>query len=68
MLILSRKLDESIVIGEGADRVEITVIKLSPRRVTLRIHAPPWKKVLRGELEPHAISADASPDENPSTT
>lgn len=47
MLVLSRKLGESIKLG---DDVEITVCLLAGNRVRLGIVAPSDTKILRGEL------------------
>lgn len=49
MLVLTRKLDEQILIG---DNVKITVIKVRNNQVRLGISAPRDVRVLRGELEP----------------
>lgn len=51
MLVLSRKVQESIRIG---DEIEITVVQVSGNRVRLAISAPATCKVMRTEL----ISAD----------
>jgi carbon storage regulator len=51
MLVLSRKIDETIVIG-GAIRV--TLIAIRGRQVRLAIEAPPEVQVLREELIRHA--------------
>lgn len=47
MLVLSRKLNERIKIG---DDITITVIQLLEDRVRIGIEAPAMVKVLRGEL------------------
>lgn len=47
MLILSRKMDESIVIGEA---VTIKVLGMKGGEVRLGIEAPDSVKILRGEL------------------
>ena len=49
MLVLSRKLGESIVIGTG---VTVSVARLSRSRVSLVIDAPGGTSVLRNELVP----------------
>ncbi len=63
MLILSRKVGERIVIGEG---IEVIVQRVSGDRVTLGLAAPRDVKILRGELnafpepiytEPVAVAA-----------
>jgi len=47
MLVLARKLHESIIIGD----ITITVVTLSTGKVSLGIKAPPDKKILRAELQ-----------------
>lgn len=49
MLVLSRKVGETIRI---ADNVEIVVVQIGPGKVRLGINAPPEVKILRGELKP----------------
>lgn len=49
MLILSRKVGEQIVIGEG---ITVVVSRVSGDRVTLGLEAPPEVRILRGELRP----------------
>jgi carbon storage regulator len=47
MLVLSRKVRESLVIGE---RVKITIFRISGGRVQLGIEAPSNTRILRAEL------------------
>ena len=47
MLVLSRKMDEEIVIGEG---IRITVLRVKGDRVKLGIQADGDLKIMRGEL------------------
>ena len=61
MLVLSRKRDERIVIG---DSIVITVVEVRGDKVRLGIEAPPDVLVLRDELRPHAPSTDAETDES----
>lgn len=60
MLVLSRRAGESLMIGSD---IEITVTKISKRRVSLAIVAPRGVKVLRRELR----SLLAPPTESPAT-
>jgi carbon storage regulator len=46
MLVLSRKLGESIVIGN----IRISIVRIDQSRVRIAIEAPPEVKVLREEL------------------
>ncbi len=58
MLILSRKVGERIIIGEG---IEVVVQRVSGDRVTLGLAAPRDVKILRGELENHREQSDNQP-------
>ena len=49
MLVLSRKVGEQIVIGEG---IVVVVKRITGQRVTLGIEAPGNVHIVRGELEP----------------
>jgi carbon storage regulator len=53
MLVLSRKKNEAIVIG---DNVRIKVLKVSGNTVRIGIQAPREVEVVRGELAPYGIS------------
>lgn len=55
MLVLSRKKNESIVIG---DNIQIEVLKVSGNTVRIGIKAPREVKVLRGELAPYGLSSE----------
>ncbi|MFA5625201.1 MAG: carbon storage regulator [Bradymonadales bacterium] len=50
MLTLTRKIDESIVIGEGADQIEITVKEIRRNQVRIGISARADVKIYRKEL------------------
>lgn len=56
MLVLTRRLNERIVIG---DNVRITVVGIRGNHVRLGIEAPPKVTVLRDELLRHTAKADA---------
>ena len=47
MLVITRKTDESIIIG---DDIEITVLDISRDRVKLGIDAPKSVKIVRNEI------------------
>jgi carbon storage regulator len=49
MLVLSRKVGERVVIGDG---IVVIVKRVSGQRVTFGIEAPHDVKIIRGELEP----------------
>lgn len=50
MLVLSRKLFESIVIGEGRDAITVTVTRIGPGAVRLGIEAPKHVPIDRIEI------------------
>lgn len=50
MLVLSRKTGESIVIGDGASKIVVDVVRVQGDRVTLGITAPPSVDIARSEL------------------
>jgi carbon storage regulator len=64
MLVLSRKIGEKIVIGDG---IVVTVLEVKGRQVRLGLEAPPEVSIWRGELahlnhaqpanEPHLVTA-----------
>jgi carbon storage regulator len=56
MLVLSRKIGEKIVIGDG---IEIAVVEIKGRQVRLGISAPKGVKIWREELvkEPTTVVA-----------
>jgi carbon storage regulator len=49
MLILSRKIHQEIVIGEG---ISITVVSIRGKQVRIGIKAPPQVPIRRDELDP----------------
>lgn len=51
MLVLARKLSESIRVG---DEIRITVVQIRPGRVRLGIEAPPHVRIRRDEVVPHS--------------
>ncbi|ELP35465.1 carbon storage regulator [Rhodopirellula baltica] len=53
MLVLSRKVDEKLVIG---DNVVITVSKISGNRVSIAIDAPRDVSIQRGELTSEPVA------------
>jgi carbon storage regulator CsrA len=52
MLVLSRKSDQSIIVGSN---VKIQVLKISGNTVRIGIEAPNDVKILRGELAPYDV-------------
>jgi len=60
MLVLSRKEDQRIKLGE---RIVLTVLRVGRDRVRLGIEAPPDVHVLRAELEPAPPTRPAQPGE-----
>ena len=51
MLVLSRRVGESVCVGPG---VTIRVVEANPGRVRLAIDAPAEVRILRSELKPFA--------------
>ncbi len=47
MLVLTRKVGESIMVDGG---IEIKIQRIAGKRVTIAIDAPPHVKILRGEI------------------
>ena len=64
MLVLSRKIGESIQIDGG---IRITVTKVQGGRVRLSIEAPQEMRVLRKELTENANPSGVQPEVNSST-
>lgn len=54
MLVLSRKIGETISVGDG---IEIVVNRISGNRVTLGIKAPGSVRIVRGELDRYEAPA-----------
>lgn len=52
MLILTRRINESLVIGEGPDAVTVTVLGIHGRQCKIGIDAPRSVNIRRDELEP----------------
>ena len=53
MLVLSRKLNEKIMIGDG---IVITVVKIDRNQVRIGIEAPGAVKVYREEIAPARVN------------
>jgi carbon storage regulator len=53
MLILSRKVHQEIIIGEG---ISITIVAIRGKQVRVGIKAPPNVTIRREELEPLAAA------------
>ena len=51
MLVLSRKVDDTILIG---DNIKIQVMQVKGNRIRIGIEAPTDVKILRGELANHS--------------
>lgn len=62
MLVLTRKVDEKIQIG---DHITIVITKIAGDRVSIGINAPPDVRILRNEL-PALEGAEVKPT-NPAT-
>jgi len=64
MLVLSRKIDESVQIG---DEITVTVLKVKGNTVRIGIDAPKSVRVVRGELESHRKSRTETVSESASS-
>jgi carbon storage regulator CsrA len=62
MLVLSRKVDDTIIIG---DNIKIQVIKIKGNTIRLGIEAPSDVKILRGELAPYGVSSEKDTNSEP---
>jgi len=47
MLVLTRKIGERIQIGEGLDRIEVTLIRVGRDRARIGVSAPGTLRILR---------------------
>lgn len=50
MLVLTRKVQQTIVIGEGENRVEVVVLEVRGEQVRIGVNAPRTVKVHRKEV------------------
>jgi carbon storage regulator len=50
MLILSRRVNESLIIGEGPEQIIVTVMQMRGNQVRLGVAAPPKVIVDREEI------------------
>ena len=53
MLVLGRKVDESIQIG---DDIEVTILRIQGSSIRVGIQAPDHLQILRGEIESSQIA------------
>ena len=60
MLVLSRKIDEQIMIG---DDITLTVVRIDSGRVRIGINAPRDKRILRGEIARKELPSVDAEDE-----
>ncbi|WP_165222945.1 carbon storage regulator [Aquisphaera insulae] len=71
MLVLSRKVDAQIVIG---DHIRLTIVSIRGNRVRLGVEAPTAVSVFRHELVPESVEAEilvtdqAAPQSVPAST
>jgi len=55
MLVLSRKKEETILIG---DKIELKILRLKGNVVKIGINAPAEYKVMRGEIAPFGLNQE----------
>ena len=60
MLVLSRKADQTIRIGES---IQLRIIQVQGGRVKIGIEAPDSVRILRGELETFEEECESEPEE-----
>jgi carbon storage regulator len=67
MLVLSRKVGEQIVVGDG---IVITVVRMGQGSVRIGVEAPNEMAIMRQELivEAEQTAADENPTAGPATT
>ncbi len=68
MLVLSRKLGEKIIIGEGDRTITITVVDIDRGKIRLGIEAPREVAIYRQELLPQDAPSGAVPHKLPSAS
>jgi carbon storage regulator len=61
MLVLSRKVNERIQIG---DDITITIVRLSPGSVRIGIEAPPSMAILRDDISEGPVSNSGQTDDH----
>lgn len=57
-LTLSRRIGESIIIGEGDDAAVVTVVKRCDGRLVLQVKAPNHVRIDRSEVRGRIVMAD----------
>jgi carbon storage regulator len=62
MLVLGRRVGQSVSIGEG---IKVRIVRLRGNRVGLGIIAPPEVSILRGELPASDEAEETSPPPDP---
>lgn len=66
MLTLTRKPEETIIIGDGPDQIEVTVKEIRRNQVRIGITAPSHIKIFRKELlERDAVVGASDSEEMP---
>jgi carbon storage regulator len=60
MLVLTRHLDESIVIGDHDCLIQVTVVEIRGNRVKLGIQAPEEIPVHRSEIFKRIVNSESS--------
>lgn len=68
MLVLSRRVGESIVVGDGDDKVTVTVLEVRGDVVRVGIDAPRRVRVNRAELLAELADANAESASPPEST
>ena len=65
MLVLSRRREESIIIGDGLDAIEIKIVRIGPDQVKLGINAPKTVNIHRKEIYQAILEERAAEERGP---
>lgn len=65
MLVLSRRREESIIIGDGLGAIEIKIVRISPDQVKLGINAPKTVNIHRKEIYQAILEERAAEESGP---
>lgn len=65
MLVLSRKVTEQIVIGEGPDAITIVIVDVDRGKVRVGVSAPRNVRIMRKELLDNPPPNPFDPEKNP---
>ena len=61
MLVLTRKAGETVVISDGDEEIEIRILKVQGKSISIGVNAPRSKRIYRGELVASAEKEEPAP-------